>query len=264
MNLRRRNKNKISKKIIFLLLSLITLFGINFFTNGFFTSNLSYLIPTFSNRFNVSNLNFFAGVENFNSNSIKKENEELKSELNDLRVLRYENAFLKEENKSLRNLFATSSISSRAIIADVYSTFGVFPYGTILISTNGTNINEGDIVMANNAVAIGVVSKKNSDNTALVTLFSSNGYKLKVILKSDDEEPTFLEALGVGHASFVIKVPRDLQINKGDFVYSPESFGRIVAEVYDIEEKPEDAFKTVFARVPQNIETLELVSVLQK
>ena len=89
-------------------------------------------------------------------------------------------------------------------------------------------------------------------------LFSTNGRETNAVLERDSV-PVVL--VGRGGGSFKITLPRDVLVEKGDRILSPDITSRLLAAVEDISISSTDSFQEVLARSPINIFTVRFVFV---
>ena len=89
-------------------------------------------------------------------------------------------------------------------------------------------------------------------------LFSTSGEESNAVLERG-EIPVVLE--GIGGGNFKITLPRDIAVERGDRILSPDIEANLVAIVEDVRLTQTDSFKTVLARSPVNIFSLRLVIV---
>jgi len=96
------------------------------------------------------------------------------------------------------------------------------------------------------------------DKNSRVKLYSANGEKTNAVLERNDV-PIIL--LGRGGGNFEFTLPRDVAIETGDRIFSPDTQPTLIAVVGDIESTPTDAFKKVIASLAVNIYTLRFVII---
>ena len=261
MSSHRQNKKK--KLVMFITILLVLLFIINSKTNGS-VSNVARMIaaPVWSIGDNTS-----AKITNVQEMFASKDElanklESLSTELEDIRNLEYENMLLKAQNANLLSLASVGvpvDISHKRIHANVFSTSGILPYGTILVSGADDDIQTGDIVLGRSAIALGNVASTSGD-IATVHLFSTANRIVDVVM-GYGESAISAKAEGVGNGNFTISTPRDVDISIGDMVFATSASGYPIAIVGSIEQDPVNAFKKIYARVPFNIQVITSVLV---
>ena len=103
--------------------------------------------------------------------------------------------------------------------------------------------------------ALGVVSEVFS-NKARVKLFSAVGEETNAVLERSSLPVTLV---GRGGGDFKLIIPRDVNVEKGDKIFSPEIDSHLLAIVEEVSLEPTDSFKEVLAKSPTNVFTLRLV-----
>lgn len=256
MNSHRPNKRKITSIAIATIL--IILFSVNYKTEGLVSNALrSVVAPLWNIGVTMHN-----PIESLKSKKeLKKEIESLRSELQDLRNLQYENLFLRAQNNTLLTFTSAEMVQNeqRRTLAQVLGRAGVQPYGTLLVASSNSNVRVGSIVLGARTIALGNVSSV-SRSVATVRLFSAAERSTAVTIGTG-EEPIAASAIGVGNGNFVISIPRDANVNIGDPVFAAGAFGYTIAIVGEVERDPASAFTVVRGRVPFNIQSLRRVLI---
>ncbi len=260
MHSRQRSKRRFA--LATAAVALMLLFAINYKMSGVISTAIRQLAaPMWTVSENLSG-NTFAVKSTFTTKKqLLTELEALHKEIANLRSLKYENIFLRAQNSTLLSLASIgnkSNSDATRILARVYSTAGVRPYGTILISTNDT-VHTGAIVLAKDGIAIGTVDSVLS-KSAVVRLFSAANRSIDVTV-GQNENPVVAQASGVGNGNFVISVPRESTVGIGDVVFSSAARGYPVGVVQNIERDPANSTVLLRARVPLNISALSIVLV---
>src|SRR3989339_757666 len=93
---------------------------------------------------------------------------------------------------------------------------------------------------------LGVVSEVFS-KSAKVKLFSASGEETNAVLERNSVPVTLV---GGGGGNFKLTLPRDIAIEKGDRILSPDITSRPLATVGEISVRPTDSFKEVLAKSP--------------
>jgi cell shape-determining protein MreC len=99
-----------------------------------------------------------------------------------------------------------------------------------------------------------------SDKTSQVTLLSSFGVKTEAVLERSQTPVTLT---GQGGGNIVIRVPRDIEVVKGDRVISPGLNPRFLGAVEEISSVSTDSFKRVVSVIPGGIYQIRFVYVLK-
>src|SRR3989344_4098296 len=132
------------------------------------------------------------------------------------------------------------------------------PYDVIIIDagSNESVTIDSEVSLPEGPI-LGRVSEVFS-KSAKVVLFSTNGRETNAVLERDSV-PVVL--VGRGGGSFKITLPRDVLVEKGDRILSPDITSRLLAAVEDISISSTDSFQEVLARSPINIFTVRFVFV---
>src|SRR3989344_7834388 len=193
-------------------------------------------------------------------NSLRQENENLKLELDESRVLMTNYNSLQAENTSLKEILGRKDASGgeerQMILAAILSKPKQSPYDTLIIDVGtGQGLQTGDIVFAFSSVPIGRVAETYS-NSSKIILFSNSGEKTQVAIHD-----IFFEIVGRNGGNFEIAVPKDFIIQKGDQAVLPGINPYVVAIVEAIISDPRDSFQKALLTSPVNIQELKFVEV---
>jgi cell shape-determining protein MreC len=131
------------------------------------------------------------------------------------------------------------------------------PYDTLLILKGDNQIEVGDLVFVHGLYVGEIASTDNY--TATVKMRSSSGEKTVVRVGHVE-----IEAEGKGGGQFIIKIPKDLELNVGDAVMVPSLNYSLIGSVGEIKEDPVATFKTVYFSIPIAFEDMNFVSVVKK
>jgi cell shape-determining protein MreC len=147
---------------------------------------------------------------------------------------------------------------SRLVAAAVLSHPPQTPYDVLIIDAGSTqSVIEGSKVISLEGSVLGVVSKSFPEK-ARVKLYSTNGEQTNVVLERDGLSVILN---GSGGGNFKLVLPRDVKVEKGDRILSPEIRPRLVAVIEEVNVKPTDSFKEILAKSPVNIFNLRFVFV---
>ncbi|MDO8471253.1 MAG: rod shape-determining protein MreC [bacterium] len=147
---------------------------------------------------------------------------------------------------------------SNIVVAAVLTHPPQTPYDVIIIDAGSNeSITVGSQVSLPEGPILGVVSEIFPKN-AKVKLFSASGEETNAILERNNVPVTLI---GTGGGNFRLALPRDIAIEKGDRILSPNIVSRPLATVADVSVRPTDSFKEVLAKSPTNIFTLRFVFV---
>lgn len=147
---------------------------------------------------------------------------------------------------------------SNMVVATVLTHPPQTPYDVIIIDAGSNEfVTVGSQVSLPEGPVLGLVSEVFS-KSAKVRLFSASGEETNAILERNNI-PIILT--GVGGGNFRLALPRDIAIENGDRILSPDITARHLATVGRISAEPTDSFKEVLAKSPTNIFTLRFVFV---
>ncbi len=186
--------------------------------------------------------------------SIVEENNKLTEENNDLRNRMNELEILRADNASFREALALSSqfvFSTHAVLVHPSQT----PYDTFVI--DGAPREVGSKVVSG-TTALGIVSEA-GEGFMKVDLYSSSNKETEGRLLPGGE-PLILRGHGAGN--FSVRVPRDFPIAPGALVVLPGDPAFALARVGSVEESEKDSFKHIRLITPLNIFTLRWVEIL--
>ncbi len=163
---------------------------------------------------------------------------------------------LQSENEQLKALLGRSTDKEQMTLAAVLVRPPQSPYDSIIIDAgNNMGLLVGDIIYAEMHYAIGKVVEV-SENRSVVMLFSSSGQKASVLIGSST---TAVSAEGQGGGNFYIKLPRNIEIQKGDPVIWPDIQTILLGSVEVVDSGNGDAYAHIYFKSPININTLRYV-----
>lgn len=171
-----------------------------------------------------------------------------------------ENSELQEKASALeakvslleRNL-AVKRWGKDLVVKEVVSRPPENSYDFLSVNLDGKAIQIGSMAYFIDGVPIGRVSEI-IDGMAKIKLFSTALEKTEAILERDGAR---VELVGAGGGNFKLEVPRDMKVGKGDkILWNAEA---MLAIVEDTSGSKTDAFKTILAKSPYNIFTIELI-----
>lgn len=132
------------------------------------------------------------------------------------------------------------------------------PYDMIIIDAGSKeSIQAGAKVLLPEGPIIGEILEV-FPNSARAVLYSASGEENAAVLERNNVPVTLK---GIGSGNFKIKLPRDVGVEIGDRILSPDLDSSLFAVVEDIEIKSTDSFKEVLARSPANIFELRFVFI---
>lgn len=223
------------RKIFTIIILLLIVFALNFFQKGareFFYS-ISFPIQKTFWRTGGGAADFFEAI--FQSQNLKKENEGLKLEIQELLSSQNYLKDLEEENKSLREALGLGLKDEyRLELAQVFGKDA--NKDSILIDKGSKNgISEGFFVITSQKVLVGKI-REVYQNYSRVLLVSDkeSSFEAKI---SGSNASGLAKGLG-GSEVFLSLIPKDKEIKEGDLVVSGEFSIGLVKEVKKIDVNP--------------------------
>jgi rod shape-determining protein MreC len=186
-----------------------------------------------------------------------RENQELKSNLADLRVRLLEKDLLLKENEELKNLLGRSD-ETDFLLSRILSKPPQSPYDSLIIDIGeNKGLIKGQEVYASDFVLIGKIDEVYS-NTSKVKLFSAPGEEHEVEIGEENIRTT---AIGLGGGNFEIKLPRGVDVKVGDQISSPSLNINMLGIIETIETKPQNPFQKILFKNPFNFSQTKWVQV---
>jgi cell shape-determining protein MreC len=246
-----RQKNKKTGYRKYLIL--IIFFVILFFFGNFFKSFVQGLASPILNI----NSSVFSGIGNMTSyfkskNELQKINNELLGENQDFKIQLLTLQSVQKENEDLKSQLNFINPQNKILISKIITKPPFSPYDTFVINSN-EQIKKDQKVFYKKML-IGYVLETYT-KTAIVKLYSSSDEKIPIQLLGNE-----FEAEGQGNLSFKIKIPKSLIIEKNTPIYSSEtnSILGVVEAMYSDEAA---AFQDIYFKYPININDLDYVEV---
>ena len=246
---KRSNKKKIIAGLILLLVIFFLL--LNYLFPLFLSKSVAYIARPFWRLEYAKNINAFDSVE-----KIIAENQNLKQQLEDIKL---RESFLKsteDENRQLKSNFGMSS-STKFVVSAVLKSPPYLPYDVFLIDVGkGNGVSSSSVIYAPYDIPLGRVIESNEE-TSKVLLYSSPNQKSEV---SIGENNVPAQAIGRGGGQFFAELPRGLNIKVGDLVRLSEQ-NKVLGKIDSIDEDPSLTFERVYFSAPINIYQLKWVKV---
>ncbi len=251
----RNNRKKKSPLPIAIIIFLIIIFSFSW-TRGLIFNIVS---PLWKTR-NIISVFVTDNAQVFQSkSSLIAENNSLKSELAGLAQDKILMDQIKGENEDLKNILNRKGLKEKEILAAILIKPFLSPYDTLIIDIGSTDgVSDGDEVLADGNTHIGYISDVYK-NSSKVTLYSSPGEKVKVLIGKD---AILKEASGLGGGNFSVDMPREAGIQEGDTITIPSISSNIFSVVQKIVYKDTDSFEKVYFTSPVNISELRWVEVI--
>ena len=147
---------------------------------------------------------------------------------------------------------------SNIVIAAVLTRPPQTPYDVIIIDAGSNeSLTIGSEVSLPEGPILGIISEV-FPKSAKVRLFSASGEETNAVLERNNVPVTLV---GTGGGNFRMTLPREIAIEKGDRILSPNIASRPLATVGEISVRPTDAFQEVLAKSPTNIFSLRFVFI---
>ena len=255
----RKNKNR---RFIQIAIGIVVLLLILFFRSSIFlklSSGINFIFRPFvvagnniGSKFDDINYLFFS------KKNLLKENEEIKSRIDELTLSMANYNSILDENKKLKEILGRKNENSNFILAAVLAKPNRSLYDTLLIDIGSKDeIFIGDLVFALGNVPIGRVAEV-FEKSSKVILFSTSKEKTEVVISGRD---SFMEIIGRGGGNFEMILPRDFVLEEKTEVVLPGMKAQVVAISEGVISDPRDAFKKVLFKSPVNIQELKFVQI---
>ena len=204
----------------------------------------------------------FYGVFSFfaSKNSLQRENENLKKELDTQKASMSNYNSILEENINMKEILGRKNEKTSMVLAAILSKPSQSIYDTLVIDAGSRQaVKTGDLVFAEGNVPIGRISLVYPFSSKVV-LFSSAGENTEVIVSGKN---IFMQAVGRGGGNFEMILPRELTLEKGAEVVLPGINSYVLGVVQAIVSDPRDSFQKALLSSPVNIFELKFVEVAQ-
>ena len=226
--------------------------ALQYFRPGFFPSLASSVAAPFWR----AELSIQLGSLLTNS-ELLSENEYLKRELADLKVISQSATTIEAENEELKSMMGRGSTTPYTLAA-VLMKPPLSSYDEILVDIGADHdVAVGDSIFAPGNVLIGKISAVEGQ-TSKAVLFSSPGQRYEVEVGAKHAPAV---AYGRGGGQYQAQLPRDIDVKEGDFVLSPSISAKPFGFVSSVETDPAQPFETVLFASPVNIYELRWVLV---
>jgi cell shape-determining protein MreC len=250
------------KKNLYIIIGTLALFLLFYFRVGI-SNSLSYVSHSIFRPFLIFGNNIGKKVSDtryllFSKNSLLKENEILKIQINqsESRIANY-NSIL-DENIKLKETLGRKKDSQNMIVSAILSKPNRSPYDVLIIDTG---INQGILVnkkvFALGNIPIGRIAETYA-NSSKVILYSNPEEKTEVIVSGGD---TFMQAIGRGGGNFEILLPKDFNLENGTEIVIPGIYPYLLGTVVKTLSDPRDSFGKVLIVSPVNVQNLKFVEI---
>lgn len=244
--------------IVFTVLCVLVMFGlVSLFP--LFLPSVAHTIgkPFWSvGSFIADHTSVFRGFISSRTRLVEK-NKELEDKLQQAQLLLDTRALVEQENKSLKESWGRNTDTSR-VLASVLVRPPRTPYDTLVLDVGSDQgVSEGDVVVAADAVMLGIIDYV-FEHTSRARLLSSVDTRTDAFISRNN---IMVELVGTGGGNFEIRLPQDVDIVEGDDIVLPGITPRLVARVEAIESVPTDSFKRVFCKASAHVYQMRFVSV---
>jgi len=262
------------KKFVSVVLLIVIFFTLFYFRSGIFSGLSSFghkvFRPVLVLGNNVGDKFSSLGSYFISKSSLRRENEDLKSKLNEqeIRMLNYNSILV--ENISLKEILGRKNPKTSMILAGILSKPNQSLYDTLVLDAGEKQgIKIGDMVFALGNIPLGRVADV-YPNSSKVILFSNAGEKTQVVVgdkpaRTDDSGRSggnvFMEIVGRGGGNFEMIMPRDFVPQKGDQVFLPGIASYVLGIIETILSDPRDPFQKALLISPVNVQELKFVEV---
>ncbi len=178
---------------------------------------------------------------------LSEENKKLKIELLTVNSLR-------EENEELKKIVGYNEKISKYTPAKVLNKPPVSPFDTFVIDITDDETKIGQKVYYE-SLPIGFIFEV-YENSSVVKLYSSSSEKIPVNI---GEEIKNVPARGINDGNFVIEIPKDITIEKGEMVTL--STGEIIGVVDGVLTENSNTFQNVYFKYPFSLNDINWVLV---
>ncbi len=196
---------------------------------------------------------------NFNSKkSLMSENEDLKNQLEEVKISAIDRGILLDENFKLKEILNRKSPAANLTLATILLKPNQSPYDTLIVDIgDDAGIKKGDRVFAYGNILIGSVSDVYGSSSN-VKLYSTPGETLSLIVGGKD---IYTDAVGRGGGNFEITLPQGVDVPEGTELSIPGIIPKIVAIVEQVISDPRNPFQKILARSPVNVQELKFVEI---
>jgi len=259
-------KKQRKKNVVILIVVASVLFAGFFVRNTSATLTHKILYPV-----NKSFQFVFSPVKNipiyFSSKTeLSKRNTELEDENRMLKIEMLSIDPIKSQNQEMKQILniRDGQETSRSV-GEVILTPPFSPYDTFVVRiSENFEESEGEInqkVLVDNYVfvkniLVGTVSEL-YDKSAVIKLYSTFGESTPVKIGNE----IIAEALGQGSLTFKIEIPKDLEVNDGDPIYSMAFPETIIGFVENIQSSEASSFQTIYFKYPFGFNDFSFVEI---
>lgn len=186
------------------------------------------------------------------------ENRKLEEELNKANVELLTRKIIEKENNDLKVLLGRNNMEGKVVLGIVLEKPSITPFDVVVIDIGkNKGVQKDDKVLYKDSITIGQIEEVFA-NSSKVKLYSSPGQKFTALIGSKSIQ---VEAEGLGGGNFMAKLPRDIEINKGDAAVVPSISSSVFGFAEKIEVSPADSFQKIIFKIPLNLAELKWILV---
>jgi cell shape-determining protein MreC len=199
----------------------------------------------------------FSGLGSMSSyfhskNELQKVNKELNDQNQDFKIKLLTLESVQKENEDLKSQLNFINPEVKTVLVKIITKPPFSPFDTFVINSD-SQIQKDQKVFYKKMLVGRVI--ETYAKTAIVKLYSSSDEKVPVQLLGNE-----FEAEGQGNLSFKIKIPKSLVVEKETPIYSSET-NSILGVVQTIYSDEASAFQDIYFKYPININDLDYVEV---
>lgn len=260
----RSNKKARSQKMFLRLVGVgfvvLVLFMLRWFAPAFSNATVAFIAQPFVTVGSLTGDTVSSwGVYFASKQSLERENEALKNEIDQYRINMLTIDALRKENERLsRDLDLQVPANIESVPARILVKPPESPYDIITVDAGRTSgVVVGDGVYALGNVYLGIVTATGL-STATVELASNPDKETQAVVFPSD---TYITITGQGASSFEAQLPADVEVAVGDRVLTRGRSASVIGIVRDISVRASDSFQIVRIVSPVNVSELGWVSI---
>ncbi|MEX2028952.1 MAG: rod shape-determining protein MreC [Candidatus Paceibacterota bacterium] len=258
------DRKKRRQRFFYSLLAILILLALFYFRTSIW-SGLAYVSHTLFRPVLVAGNNV---GENFSQakllfvskKTLDQENDNLKSELEEVQAMMRNYNTLLVENLDLKEMLGRSGQGELRprVLASILSKPSRSPYDTLIIDAGAEEgIKNGNLVFALGDLPIGTIAETYPQSSKVI-LFSSSGEKTPAVMAGNN---IFLEMVGRGGGNFEMIMPRDVVPAVGDQAILPGITPRIIGVVQKIISDSRSPFVKALLVSPVNVQEIKFVQI---
>lgn len=254
----RSRDNKKTLKVFLLVISLIAMFFYSGIVGSLHNFFRFLLYPIWINEKVIINNTINPSEFFVPKKTIIIENQLLRKKLEETEASVADKILLLKENIELKEILGREVGERNLVLASVLSKPNRSLYDSLIVDLGrDSGIKKNDSVYVYGNILIGVVDEV-YEKTSKIKLYSSPNEKLDVLVGFNNISAV---ATGRGSGNFIIKVPRDTDIEVGEPVAVTGLNSPILGSIEEVSINPVDSFKFLLFKSPVNIFELKWVQI---